>query len=152
MGLGCAFNVHDATGSFMKLNFRCIAHVSQGFTCRSSDTEPGRTVQIPTLRVADGMSPSSPWPELEYDPETQPDSGPTESGGGQYEVEVLVDGDGAPQIACNVRMAQVFEEKPYLRRQLVGILQGCQDDATLKMQATLPPLAKSLFTARNLCS
>jgi len=58
-------------------------------------------------------------------------------------VEVLVvppGGDGAevtaPPTPCNIRMAQVFEETPYLREQLVGILRSCPEDSALKMQVS----------------
>lgn len=62
----------------------------------------------------------------------------------QYDVEVRVDppecgfgvGGRAEPNPCSLRMAQVFEEKPHLRRQLVDILRGCPEDSALKMQAS----------------
>ena len=82
------------------------------------------------------MSPSSPWPELEYDPEYVRQTPLPDTPRQQYNVEVCVvppqqgGGDGAvgegegespTQALCGVRMAQVFEEKPYLREQLVDL-------------------------------
>jgi hypothetical protein len=120
--------------------------------CRSRETDLGRSLHIPSfsaLHTADTGSPSSPWPQLEYDPDYVPEDTPPETPRRQYSVEICVmssdqgGGDGgtgseesAQQTLCNVRMAQVFKEKPHLREQLVDILRTCPEDSALKMQAS----------------
>jgi len=42
----------------------------------------------------------------------------------------------AQQPLCNLKMAQVFEEKPFLREQLFDILRTCPEDSALKLQAS----------------